>query len=84
MKLTTTLIAAAIAATLATPAAATCWTQWEGVHTNPGTMFQAMRNNSRRDHYATGPNGVSPKDVVDKYPGLGGTVGSFIQLRCSH
>lgn len=62
-----------------------CQTKWEGSHRNPGAMFQAMRNNPRRDGYATSANGATPKDVVDQYPeNNAANVGEFIRnyARC--
>lgn len=57
-----------------------CQTKWEGSHRNPGAMFQAMRNNPRRDGYATSANGASPKDVADQYPeNNAANVGEFIR-----
>lgn len=57
-----------------------CQTKWEGGHRNPGAMFQAMRNNSKRDGYATSASGASPKDVVDQYPeNNAANVGEFIR-----
>lgn len=56
-----------------------CTTKWEGSNRNPGAMFQAMRNNSRRDGYATSSSGATPKNVVDQYPENNATnVGEFI------